>query len=172
MKINSSLWLSLFFAVLLGIAVVTAIQWSWDTRLFPWTIGIPALFLALCQVFVDLTNSEVDGDEASTRQILDIPTDQSLPKEVTRRGTVVAFGWLMSFAVSVWLVGFLVASPLFIFFYLRYQARAKMTSSCTVAGLTTLFIWGLFDQIMHVAWPDAVFFKLLSFEAREDPLGF
>jgi len=163
MKINPSFWLSLFFAIILGLSIVTAIQWSWETRLFPWTIGIPSLFLALCQVYVDLTSSEVDGDEAPTSQILDIPTDQSLPKEVTRRGTVVAFGWLMSFAVSVWLVGFLVASPLFIFFYLRYQARAKMTSSCAVAGLTTLFIWGLFDQIMHVAWPDAVLFKLFGF---------
>ena len=152
----------LILAVFFG-GVYTAGPWQNQARQFPRTIGIPALFLALCQVFVDLTSSDVDGDEAPTSQILDISTDQSLPKEVTRRGTVVAFGWLMSFAVSVWLVGFLVASPLFIFFYLRYQARAKMTSSCAVAGLTTLFIWGLFDQIMHVAWPDAVLFKLFGF---------
>ena len=141
---------------------MTAIQWSWDTRLFPWTIGIPALFLAVSQVFVDLTSVTVNGNESPANQILDIPTDQSLPKEVTRRGTVVAFGWLMSFAGSVWLVGFLVASPLFIFFYLRYQAGAKMTSSCAVAALTTLFIWGLFDQIMHVAWPDAILLRLFG----------
>ena len=126
MKINPSFWLSLFFIILFSGAIVTATNWSWDTGLFPYAVAIPALILALCQLVLDVKNTQKNGvgSESPAPQIMDITVDQSLPKEVVWRGTAVAFGWILCFVVSIWLVGFLIAVPLFVFFYLWYQARA------------------------------------------------
>ena len=162
---DPSFWLSLFFVAVIGTAVATSNQWDWDTRLFPLVVGIPALFMAVCQVVVDLTSSQESdrSNGAPTTQILDIPTDQSIPREVVMRRTVASLGWILSFTFSIWLVGFLIGAPLFVFFYLWYEANARVRVSAGIAGLTTIFIWGLFDQIMHTAWPEAIIFKLLGF---------
>jgi hypothetical protein len=165
MRMNPSFWLSLLFVVLFGVGLVTAVQWSWDTRLFPWAIGIPAILLALCQLVLDLKGFPRTGDGGGgpAPQIMDITTDKSIPKEMVRRNTAVAFGWILAFVATIWLVGFLIAGPLFIFFYLWYQARATPKVSATIAGLMAIFIWGLFDQIMHVNWPEALILSLLGY---------
>ena len=82
MKANPSFWLSLFFLGLIGVAVVTAMNWSWDTGLFPYAVGIPALLMALWQLVLDLIGEQGsgDGDKGPTPQIMDITTDQSLHK--------------------------------------------------------------------------------------------
>ena len=60
-------------------------------------------------------------------------------------------------------MGFLISIPLFIFFYLISEANAGKFSAAMVAGLTFLFVWALFDQLMHLAWPEAALFTLLGF---------
>ena len=165
MKINPSSWLSLFFLGLFGVAVATAMNWSWDTGLFPYAVGIPALLLALWQLVLDLRGiqSSGDSDGGPAPQIMDIATDQSLPKDVVRRGTAVGMGWILTLFFAIWLVGFLLATPLFVFFYLWYQAEATIRASVTVACLMAIFIWGVFDQIIHTAWPEPLLFRLLGF---------
>lgn len=158
------MWLSVFFATIIAIALVTAMQWSWDTRLFPLAIGIPALLMAVYQVIVEFKRSRQRGgaEQAPPAQIMDITIDQSIPKEVVTRRTASALAWIFGLVLAVWLVGFLIATPLFVFFYLRYEARAKVFVAALVAALTLLFVWGLFDQILHTAWPDAVIFSILG----------
>ena len=165
MKINPSFWLSLFFLCLFGVAVATAITWSWDTGLFPYAVGIPALLLALWQLVLDLTRAQRSGggEGDPTPQIMDITVDQSLPKDVVRRGTAVAFGWILCFVFSIWFVGFLIAVPLFVFFYLRHRAGATIRVAVTIASIMAIFIWGVFDQIIHTAWPEAALLRFLGF---------
>jgi hypothetical protein len=157
-------WLSIFITIIIAIAVVTATRWSWDTRLFPIVIGIPALLMALYQVIVEFKRwrQSAGPEQAPPAQIMDISIDQSIPKEVVARRTAVALAWIFSLVLAIWLVGFLIATPLFVFFYLRYEARATYPMAVLVAAVTLLFIWGLFDQILHTAWPDAVIFRILG----------
>jgi hypothetical protein len=64
------------------------------------------------------------------------------------------------FVSGIWLLGFLLAIPLFVFFYLKMEARATMPMALLLAVFTELFIWGVFDAIMHLAWPEAALFTL------------
>lgn len=165
MNINPSFWLSLFFLGLFGVAVAAAMNWSWDTGLFPYAVGIPALLLALWQLVLDLTSAQRSGDGGGdpTPQIMDITTDQSLPKDVVWRGTARAFGWILCFVFSIWFVSFLIAVPLFVFFYLRHQAGATIRMAVTIASVMAIFIWGVFDQIIHTPWPEAALLRMLGF---------
>jgi hypothetical protein len=165
-KLDPSFWLSLFFAAFIGLLVGTAARLDWDTRLFPWAIGIPALALALRQLFVDWRSAGANDEQGEgTRYagVLDIAVDRSIPPEEIFRHTVRTAYWILTFAFGIWFLGFLISIPLFIFFYLISEANAGKFSAAIVAGLTFLFVWALFDQLMHLAWPEAALFTLFRF---------
>jgi hypothetical protein len=165
-KLDPSFWLALFFAAVIAVLVGSAARLDWDTRLFPWAIGIPALALAVRQLLADWrrpgTNAE-QGEATRYGGVLDIPVDRSVPPEEMFRHTVRTAYWILTFAIGIWFLGFLIAIPVFIFFYLISEASAGKLSAAIVAGLTFLFVWALFDQLMHLAWPEAALFTLLGF---------
>jgi hypothetical protein len=162
-KLDPSFWLSLFFVVVIAVWVVTAAGLNWDTRLFPWAIGIPALALALRQLVTDWKGASAkteQGEEARYPGVLDIPVDRSIPPEEMFRHTVRTAYWILTFACGIWFLGFLISIPIFIFFYLISEAKTRKFPALIVAGLTLLFVWALFDQLMHLAWPEAALFTL------------
>ena len=165
-KLDPSFWLAFFFAAVIAVLVGSAARLDWDTRLFPWAIGIPALALAVRQLVTDWrsagTNAE-QGEATRYAGVLDIPVDRSIPPKEMFRHTVRTAYWILTFACGIWFLGFLIAIPLFIFFYLISEANAGGFSALIVAGLMFLFVWALFDQLMHLAWPEAALFTLLRF---------
>jgi hypothetical protein len=165
-KLDPSFWLSLFFAGIIAVWVVTAARFDWDTRLFPWAVGIPALALALRQLVADWNGSGAHarpGEEARPAGILDIAVDRSIPPGVMTRHTLRAATWILGFACGIWFLGFLIAIPLFVFFYLIYEAQAGKFAALMNAGITFLFVWGVFEMMMHLAWPEAALLTLLGF---------
>lgn len=164
-KLDPSFWLSLFFVVVIAVWVVTATGLNWDTRLFPWAVGIPALALALRQLVADWQGASAKTEQGEERYpgVLDIAVDRSIPPEEMFRHTVKTAYWILTFACGIWFLGFLIAIPLFIFFYLISEAKARKLPALIVAGLTLLFVWALFDQTMHLAWPEAALFTLFGF---------
>jgi hypothetical protein len=164
-KLDPSFWLSLFFVGVIAVWVATAAGLNWDTRLFPWAVGIPALALALRQLVTDWRGAGAKTEQGEERYpgVLDIPVDHSISSEETFRHTVRTVYWIVAFACGIWFLGFLIAIPLFIFFYLIAEAQAHKLTALIVAGLTFLFVWALFEQVMHLAWPEAVLFTLLGF---------
>jgi len=164
-KLDPSFWLSLFFTAVIALLVGTALRLDWDTRLFPWAIGIPALALAVRQLLVDWrgagTNAE-QGEATRYAGVLDIPVDRSISPQEMLRHTVKTAYWILAFAFGIWFLGFLVSIPLFVFFYLVNEAQASKLAGLIVAGLTFLFVWAVFDRLMHLAWPEAALFTLLG----------
>jgi putative tricarboxylic transport membrane protein len=166
-KLDPSFWLSLFFVVVIGVWVVTAAGMDRDTRLFPWIIGIPALALALRQLAADWQGSPAKSENGKKEPypgVLDIAVDRSIPPEEISRHTIRTGYWLLTFACGIWFLGFLISIPLFIFFYLTSEAKAPKIPALFVAGFTFIFVWALFDQMMHLAWPESVLSTLLGYK--------
>jgi len=166
-KLDPSFWLSLFFLGVIAIWVVTAVGFDRDTRLFPWAIGIPALALAVRQLLADWQGTRAQSEQGEQEPypgVLDIAVDRSISPEVMFRHTVRTAYWIVTFACGIWFLGFLISIPLFIFFYLISEAKAPKVPALIVAALTILFVWALFDQTMHLAWPEAALFTLLGFK--------
>ena len=162
-KLDPSFWLSLFFMAVIAIWVVTAADFDWDTRLFPWAVGIPALVLALRQLATDWKGSRANaepGEEVRQHGILDIQADESIPAEVVKRHTLKSLSWVAAFACGIWLVGFLISIPLFVFFYLTDEAKASKPGALLLAGLTLAFVWLVFEYFLNIAWPEAALFRL------------
>jgi hypothetical protein len=164
-KLDPSFWLSLFFTLLIALWVVTAAALDRDTRLFPWIVGLPGLALALRQLVADWQGTGAKSDSENKEPypgVLDIAVDRTVPPEVIVQHTLRTAYWLLSFACGIWLVGFLISIPLFIFFYLTREAKTNKLPALVVAGFTWLFVWALFEQLMHLAWPETALSTLFG----------
>ncbi|MDE0030563.1 MAG: tripartite tricarboxylate transporter TctB family protein [Deltaproteobacteria bacterium] len=144
-----------FFLVLLAAAVATAWDWPFATRLFPLTIAIPVLLVAAAQFGKDAF-FKGDTDEAGEprERIRDIEVDRSVPMHlvVQRAGTF--YLCALGFLAAILLIGFKLSVPLFMVFYFRRFSRAGWTVTLILTGLLTGLVLGLFDAVLHVAWPD------------------
>lgn len=143
--------LAVFFA-----AVYTAGQWQYQARLFPWSIGIPAVLLCVVQLGLDLfrIGDSEDGDDLAS--IMDLPVDRGVPVSVVVRRAANTFGWIGGFFFVIWLVGFIITVPLFVFFNLRFQAHETLSVSLIYTGGMLIFLLGLFHFILHIPWPAGV----------------
>jgi cytochrome b561 len=118
-------------AVVAAYAVYAALRWPPKAALFPLTMGIPLLALALAQTLIELRD----------------PPPPSPPG--ARRRTRVVFAWMASFIVLVLLAGFPMAVPLFVFSYLAMESRENWVLSVALAAAA----WGvfhlLFERLLH-----------------------
>ncbi len=145
----------LILAVFFG-AVYTAGQWQYQARMFPWTIGIPAMLLCVVQLGLDLFRIGDSADADDLTGLMDLPVDRGVPVSVVVRRAANTFGWIGGFFFVIWIVGFIITVPLFVFFYLTIQAREKLSVSLIYMGAMLFFLLGLFHYILHIPWPAGV----------------
>jgi len=143
--------LAVFFA-----AVYTAGQWQYQARLFPWAIGIPAVLLCVIQLGLDLFRIGDSADADDLTGLMDLPVDRGVPVSVVVRRATNSFGWIGGFFFVIWIVGFIITVPLFVFFYLTIHAREKLSVSLIYTGAMLVFLLGLFHYILHIPWPAGV----------------
>jgi len=151
----ASLFTLLFF-VIFALGVFTARDWQLQARLFPWVVGFPVLALCTYQLLKDLFVRQEASDEAEALGFMDLPVDRSVPVSVVIKRALNIFGWILGLFAAVWLVGFIVSVPLFIFFYLTLQAREKLWIAAVYAVGMLVFIIGVFHVILSVPWPEGV----------------
>jgi hypothetical protein len=112
-------------------AVYAALRWPPKAGLFPLTMGIPLLVLALAQTVVELRDPPAAGPPAA------------------RRRALVVFAWMGSFIVLVVLAGFPAAVPVFAFSYLVVESRERWPLAIGLAAAA----WGvfhlLFERLLH-----------------------
>ncbi len=72
-------------------------------------------------------------------------------------GYIKGWGWMALLAVGIYLFGFLIAIPIFVFSYLKLNSRGWLMS----AGITVameLFIYGVFARLLQVdLYPGLIF---------------
>jgi hypothetical protein len=132
MRISGAATFSAGLAVVAAYAVLTALRWPPKAALFPLVMGIPLLVLALAQTVMDWRAAS--------------------PAEIPPQETRAALGvlaWMAGFIVLVFLLGFPLAVPLFIFGYLTLAGRERWLLS----GVLALAAWGafhlLFETLLH-----------------------
>jgi hypothetical protein len=115
--------------------VIQALQWPFKAALFPAIVGIPVFLLAMADFLLNLFEKE--KKEGAT---IDFKFSEATDKKVEKQRTISIFLWILGFFFLVLLVGFAVAVPLFVFFYLKVQARVGWV----ITIVNTLVTWGVF----------------------------
>jgi hypothetical protein len=138
-RLSGSAFFSLALAVVAAYAVYAALRWPPKAALFPLTMGIPLLVLALAQTLVELRNPASSAESPGAR---------------TR--TFVVFAWMATFIVLILLVGFPIAVPIFVFSYLVMESREGWVLSIALAAAA----WGafhlLFERLLHFPFDEGL----------------
>ena len=153
MRFQPRMFFTLFAVAVFSYVVFAARNWPLGARLLPWAIGIPLVVLSLVQLGVEFYRSSRTTDQGKDSYTADLQVDWEVDTVVVARKASSYFGWLVGLALAIWLTGFFLSVPLFTFLYLKLQAREGWILSLVLTAAILIFLIGLFDQILHVAWP-------------------
>lgn len=136
MRISGRAMFSLFLAAVAGGAIFAARGWPMKAALFPLVMAIPLLALALVQLVLDLRDRQP-------------ATPAGEADGIARRRTAGVFGWMGLFIVLVFLIGFPLTVPVWMFAHLLVDGGVGWLR----AGVLTAAAWGgfygLFERLLR-----------------------
>lgn len=119
-------------------------------------IAVPLLLAQLCRdLFLSRRSAVVQ------RQIYDIPGSADGPPAARWRADMEIWFWLLGLVVGIRLIGFLPSVALFVFGYARWNGT-RSVPAFLLAFFAWAFLYLLFDQVMHIPWPDPLLLDLFS----------
>jgi len=152
MKISGHVLFSVFLILVAGYAVYSASYWSFKTGFFPLAIGIPLIILALAHLLLEIFGApEKAGGPAVEAEFV-----SELPPGLARRRVIEIFSWIAGFILLVFLVGFPVAVPFFMFFYLRLQSGVGWWQSVGLTAAAWGFFYGIFERLVRLQFEPGV----------------
>ena len=138
MRLSGALFFSAGLALVAAYAVYAALSWPPKAALFPLTMGIPLLVLALAQVVLDLRAPPAAGSA------------------IARQRAFAVLAWMASFIALVLLAGCPFAVPVFVLAYLVIASREGWVLSAALAAAA----WGafhlLFQRLLHFPFEDGL----------------
>ncbi len=126
--------------------------------LFPITIGIPCLALALLAFGQELFASFRHGASHADPSEITSPLEPAL----IRRRTVSIIGWTLGFFLAIWLLGFVIAVPVASFLYFRFAGGEKWSISIVLSLAAWAVFYGLFDYLLHLPFPEGTLLVWLN----------
>jgi hypothetical protein len=98
-----------------------------------------------------------------TAQILDTGFDEEgLPGRLVVMRTLRVASWFGGMLAAIWFVGYHVAVPVFVFFYLLVFGKTKWWTAATAGAAFFLLIYVLFDLVLNSVWPEPALLRWLS----------
>ena len=73
-----------------------------------------------------------------------------VPPEVERQRVINIFSWIVGFIVSVYLIGFPLTVPLFIFSYLKFQGDVGWLRTIVITVITWSLFYAVFQRLVHL----------------------
>lgn len=139
MRVSGAVLFSGGLAAIAAYAVYAALRWPPKAALFPLTMGIPLLVLAVAQTVMALRDASAE------------PGGGAAPP-----GAAAVFAWMGVFIALVLIAGFPVAVPVFVFSYLVMESRERWGLSLVLAAAA----WGafhlLFERMLHFPFEDGL----------------
>ena len=134
--------------------VFQALGWPFRTSLFPLMTGSLLVGLAVLKLGSSVGRARpsvpVDDRGAPVDHPADLP---DVFATASREEWTAAAGWMAGFFLMLWLLGALVTVPLFAVAYLLVVARRSPVLAGSYALVSWMFVYGLFDRVLHIPLP-------------------
>ena len=146
------LYESVLFTVLIGLLLLWTLRVaeSWDelrASIIVFVLGSAGVVLAAVQVIKDL------WPRRSREEAGGIHFDAPALQSSGRWGNLEIWGWILGFYAAIRIIGFPTAVPLFVFGYAKTYGAGWLLASL-LAAAAWAFIYGVFEHILHVPWPE------------------
>ena len=135
-----------FLIFVATIAIYLALDWPFKAALFPLSVSIPLLLLAGIQLVQLLVGKE----EIIESSAVDLEFSNDVPPEIERQRVISAFAWIGGYIFCVYMIGFPLAVPLFIFFYLRFESDVGWLRTVAATAMTWAVFYALFQRLVHL----------------------
>ena len=162
MKLKPQLLFDLAVIVFFAYFVFEARDWRPQARLYPWVVGIPMLVLAVFHLVWELKGA---GNQPATQPSaapVDFSFTRGIEPALARRRTLLIFSWILGFFAGIWLLGFKIAVPAFVFLYLKFQSREGWGLSLGLTAAAWLVFWGLFIKLLGLPFPEGAIISWLG----------
>jgi hypothetical protein len=140
----------IFLIFVAATAIYLALDWPFKAALFPLSVSIPLLILAGIQLLQLLVGKAEIIESAA----VDLEFSSDVPLEIERRRVITGFSWIVSFILSVYLIGFPLTVPLFIFFYLRFESGIGWFPTSAATAITWVIFYALFQKVVHLQFEE------------------
>ena len=150
-------WDALFCLSILILFLLSTLQskeWSIKAGLFPWVISAAVIPLLGIELYL-----EVITKAGLHRKFVSEENHPKLPSKIAYQKTVRIIAWIFGFFVCIWLFEFPMALPVMTFLYLKFDAREKLLLSIILPLFVWVFIYGLFESILHIPFPEGQLFR-------------
>lgn len=154
------------FLIVAAAVLLQARAWPFRTSLFPLAAGSVLFGMALLKLALALAPERrvmatkrqglLEEEEAAEAELIDVFATAS------RAQWLSALSWMGAFFAMLWLLGALVTVPLFALVYLLAASRESPWLAGSYALASWLFVYGLFDQVLHTPLPSGVLLTALG----------
>ena len=164
--------LDLVFACFVALVILwfvwEARDWSFHSRLFPWSVGITVLILALAQVALSVRNFQF-GSSKDDIELTVRPQDrQAAEVEQSEVWRLVTIGsWIAVFFLGIWLFGFRLGSLVLTIAFLKVAAKEGYKESVTLGLVNYLFFLIIFDFALGVPLLEGAIAQWLGIESLD-----
>lgn len=151
---RADLVVSVVLATVFVFLVVEAGAWDYRSALFPQAIGVAGL-AAVGALLVVPTVARRTPDRASGSAVTDEPPAEN--GDHVRAFRLLA--WIAAVISLSWLLGQMVAMPLFMLGFLRCEAGLRWLTASLAALFTGGFLYVVFDRVLTVTWLDGAVYQ-------------
>lgn len=162
-RARADLALALLLAAVFAWAAWTALAFPQQARLFPLTVALVALVLALLQALLSLRGGGVPAatEPHAGAAVLEEQEEEIPPRERARRGLVFV-AWVAAMLAGMWLLGFVAATAALALAYSRVTGRESWPAAIVVTVVSWALVFGVFDRLLHVPLPPGELVRLLG----------
>jgi len=161
-KSKGQIIFSVMVLVFFSVFVWEAREWRLQARLYPWAIGIPMVVLCLLHIAQGFKGEKKPAQPGSSNAPVDFQFTQGIDPAVARRRAINAFCWIFALFIGIYLFGFSISIPAFVFLYLKIQSREPWGISLALTAGAWLIFWGLFDRLLHLPFPEGLIFSFIG----------
>jgi hypothetical protein len=143
-------------------------SWSFHSRLFPWSIGLSVLALALVQVVISVrqfNSPPLKNNADSTVTLKDEQIVEIERPTLWRVATITC--WIAFFLLGIWLLGFRLGSLILTVAFLKFAADEEYKKYLSLGLANYLFFLLIFDLTLGVPLFEGALAQWLGIEALD-----
>jgi hypothetical protein len=130
-------------------------DWPLTAARLPFLASVSGVIVVVAYALVHMLKEP----STNQRKIMDIGRSKPDAEDsgVVLRRTIKAIGSTAGFVLSIWLVGFQITVPLYVFLYLLLFGKSRWWQALIGSSLFVFILYVFFDSIIHVTWPEPIF---------------
>lgn len=157
MLVNGRVLMSLvMFAIFAGM-VGMAMTYPYDARLLPFVIGIPGCLLTLIQVGLEVADARRQPRSPLKKADYGKPgpeapgaKEESPDPSSTIKLELVLLAYMAGLGITILLLGFWLAIPVFVIVFLRFHERESWRLTLTLAAGAWAVLYVLFEYVLSI----------------------